>query len=595
MKPVLDQYRLGKADYVLLSVLLLPTFVLFFHGDIGGVGLDSLNYLFGHPLEFYDNCLAIRGGGKHMGGTPYPPTIYLIFALWLLPFKAFGILNSPNEFPIYLIYWLKILTTLIYTWSAGLFYKVCLLYFQSKEHAKYAAIAWLAMPVAFFSQFIFSQYDIFYVALTIAGFLMFLKERIFLASILFGFAITFKYFPIFVFIPLLFLFEKKVFKIIVNIVLFSLPTIILDLIYKNSFAYKLGVKNHASIEKIYDASLNIGCCDIYYIFAGFILISGISYFYDAPEENKKTTASYVWLISSILPFLFIAWHPQWTIFFIPPIILTTLLHDKHERFFLLDLYGMMCFVGIIALLFQRTFGTDMLFGGRVLGIPLKNSHAMGDIFDHFGFKSGFIYLTGFWSYLILQITVKYKKLVNKSYTNLFVINYNTLRINLFIGLAIFFIPTIYALHQSTYSSIASEKGGSHFGELTKGRVFSQSFLAKDQHLKNLQLYLATFARENNGILLVEIVDSNNKIVYTTQLELANIHDNRWINIPFRNLKLAIGKPYRIVLRSPEAVPGNAITWWASESDTFAGGSAIVDDLVRESDFMFKMTFSQFAF
>ncbi len=595
MKPIFDQHRLGRADYVLLSVLFLPIFMLFFHGDIGGVGLDSLNYLFGHPLEFYENCLAIRGGGKHMGGTPYPPTIYLIFALWLLPFKVLGILDSPNEFPIHLVYWLKILTTMVYAWSAILFYKVCLLYFQSKEHAKYAAIAWLAMPVAFFSQFIFSQYDIFYVALTIAGFLMFLKERIFLASTIFGIAITFKYFPVFVYIPLLLLFEKRIFKIIINIIIFSLPITILDLIYKNSFAYNLGVKNHASIEKIYAASLNIGCCDIYYIFAGFILISGLSYFYDVTKENRTVAASYVWLTSSILPFLFIAWHPQWTIFFIPPIILTTLLHTKHERFFLLDLFGMICFVGIIALLFQRTFGTDMLFAGRVLGIPLKNSHAMGDIFDHFGSKSGFIYLTGFWSYLILQIAVKYKELTNKSYINLFKINYSTLRVNLFIGLAVFFIPTIYALHQSTYSSIASEKGGRHFGELTKGRVFSQSFIAKDRYLKNLQLYLATFARKNNGILAIEIVSSNNEVLYTVTQELIDIPDNRWITIPFQNLKLVIGEPYKIDLRSPDAAPGNAITWWASETDTFAGGSAIVDGLAYESDFMFKMTFSQFIF
>src|SRR6185312_13065898 len=77
--------RLGKADYIFGSVFMAACFVLFFHGDIWGVGWDSLNYIFGHALDFYDNCKRIRGGGQNMVGTPYPPTIYVISAFWLYP------------------------------------------------------------------------------------------------------------------------------------------------------------------------------------------------------------------------------------------------------------------------------------------------------------------------------------------------------------------------------------------------------------------------------------------------------------------------------------------------------------------------------
>lgn len=593
MKHIFDPYRLTKADQILLTAFLLPIFVLFFHGDIGGVGLDSLNYLFGKPLEFYENCLEIRGEGKHMLGTPYPPSIYIIFSLWILPFKLAGIIDSPHNFPIFLAYWLKILTNIVFVFSAVVFYKIALFYFPSKNHAKYAAAAWLFMPIALFSQLIFSQYDIFYVLLTMIGFLMFLKNRIVIASLLFGIAITFKYFPVFVFIPLLLLFEKNILKIIGNFIIFSIPLFILELPYKDNAAYVLGVKNHASINKIYAAAMNIGCCDIYYIFLGFIIICGIAYFYDPKIEVKIKSAAYFWMVASIHPFLFIAWHPQWTIFFIPPIILTTLIHTKYNRFFILDLFGMFCLIAIVALLFQRSFGTDMFFRGKHLGIDIGNSYAMGDIFDKFGERSGNIFLTGFWSYLLLQIIVKYKELIHGNSISAFKINYNILRRNIYVGILIFLIPTIYALHQGTYSLTSNLSSGHHFNELTAERTFIQSFPAKDRYLRKVHLGLATFARQNQGKLRIEIINSTGESIVWQEKDLQDIRDNSWLSISFKPVELRTGELYAIRISSTDSRPGNAITWWASKSDTYPEGKALVDGAAQDADFLFKVVFSQY--
>jgi hypothetical protein len=88
-----NKENITKTDWLLLVFFMVPCFFFFYHGDIWGVGWDSLNYIFSAPLDFYENAKKIRGGGEHMLGTPYPPSIYLIFAAWLFPFSALGFID----------------------------------------------------------------------------------------------------------------------------------------------------------------------------------------------------------------------------------------------------------------------------------------------------------------------------------------------------------------------------------------------------------------------------------------------------------------------------------------------------------------------
>ena len=60
-KTLFPPYRLSKADYILGGILLLFCFFAFFQNDIFVTGWNSLNYLFGNPLEFYENCKKFKG------------------------------------------------------------------------------------------------------------------------------------------------------------------------------------------------------------------------------------------------------------------------------------------------------------------------------------------------------------------------------------------------------------------------------------------------------------------------------------------------------------------------------------------------------
>lgn len=590
-KILFPQDRLSKTDYILGGILLLFCFFAFFQSDIFVTGWNSLNYLFGNPLEFYENCKKIQGQGL-LPAANYPPTIFLFFAVWFFPFKLLGIIKSSLFFSHYLVYWLKLLTTLVYIATGLLFYRVTQLYKKDHEWGQYATWIWLTSPLAIFSQFIFSQYDIFYVLLTLLGFCFFLKKKTYSASFIFGLAITFKYFPFFVFVPLLLFFEKKIFKILLCGLIFSIPMLLIQLLYGHSPAYIEGVLKFGALGRVFLSCLEIGPQKVYYIFTLFIILSGISYFLTNTEDYKKI-AAYLYIFSSIYPFLFILWHPQWLLFVTPALALTTVLSPKNKisKFLFFDLLGMCFFIAFVVLTFPDNVDLSM-FQAKLLSIPIQTFQNMGNLFKILSGFSANVYLSLFWGYLVLNLILKYKYLVNDSPLERFN-SYAKVRQRFYIGILIFIIPATVTFIKSTLNSnnyiinISREKT---FGELTKNRVFEQSFKSIGSNIVQVDLFLTTHARKNHNTIQLELLTSDYKQLYKTERLTLLIQDNQWESFKLPNIKLKKGNTYFLRLTSSNSYPGDAISWWASTKRVYKNGIAIVDGKPQDSDFTFRLKF-----
>lgn len=588
-KRLFSTYRLSKMDYLLGGILLLFCYFSFFQSDIYVSGWNSLNYLFGNPLEFYDNCKKIQGQDNFFTAN-YPPTLFAIFAIWLYPFKLFGLIKSPFYFSPYLVYWLKLLTSLVYIATGLLFYQITQIYYQDKKWGVYATWLWLTSPLAIFSQFIFSQYDIFYVFFTLFGFFVFLKKKNYLASFLFGIAITFKYFPFFVFIPLLFFFEKQIIKLILCILIFSFPTLLIQGLYIHSPAYISGVLGFSVIARVFSAGLIYSGQKIYYIFAIFSILVGIAYYLDNTFNYKKI-AGFIFLFSSIFPFLFILWHPQWLIFITPAIALTTVLSNKVKisKFLIFDLCAMLFFIGYTVLAFQDNADLEML-QAKLFNLSFVQFQNLGVLFKLFKGFSANVYLSLFWGYLILQFILKFKFIYNKNIDSF--CSYDLIRQRYYMGIFIFLIPVAFMLiinfnHKDFYVlNTGKEK---NFGELIAGRIFEQKFIAKKTKLKQVDLFLSAFSRENNNFIQLEILNGNGKKLAIFKRPEMLLQDNGWESFKFTPIKLIKERIYFLRLTSPKSFNGNAITWWASAKPTYLSG-AIVDGVQQNTDFTFKLRF-----
>lgn len=446
--------RLSRWDYVAGLATLAGCFLLFFHRDLWRIGWATLNYLYGSPLSFYDNCKCLMAAGRHdVPATAYPPTIYLLFAAWLSPFAALKVITGPETFPIYLTYWLKVLTTVIYFWSGTLFYRVMREYGVDTQWSRYATWAWLTMPMALFTQFIFSQVDIFYVALTIAGFLMFLRQRTYAASALFALAITFKYFPVFAFLPLLLLNEKRPTRILVSLLIFLIPTVVIQAIYGHSPAFAEDVQHHATLSRVFTASIDDGGWHVYWVFFLSFIISGIAYFTEVGPQTRLRINAYVWLVASTVPFLFFYWHPQWTLSFMPAIVLTTMIDRRFRRFQLLDLVAMFLFVAIGALAFPQSVDAN-LFRGTLLGlpglIPFPNTYSMSQVFDWLEEgRAVSLFFSCFAGYLLLNIILKWGPPWQAGMLGSpEAVNYRDIRQRFYVGLLIFLLPVGFSIYKA---------------------------------------------------------------------------------------------------------------------------------------------------
>ena len=595
VKRLFPAHYLGRADYALGVATLIACFFLFFHGDLPAIGFCSLSYLFGGAREFYENAAKATA----WVGSPictYPPSTYALLALWLYPLKVFGLIPSVEQFPTFATYWLKSLTTLSYAASGAVFYRIARVYWHDEEWAKYATAAWLTMPLAVFSQFIFSQVDIFNVLLSLLGILMFLKGRLYLGALFFGLSITFKYFPAFVFLPLVLLFEKRIARIALGVVIFITPIALMELFYHRSPAYLTLTHNFVEVDRVYSVSMRLGGpVQIYLLFTAFTVLCGIAYFTIPKGDMQLRTAAYLWLAASILPFLFIFWHPQWLIFVSPAIVLTSVLSQRFRAHVLLDLFGMFLFIAAVSLLFPDNVDVEMFHAGW-LGVSFDQSFLMAQLFDWFGGHSAGVFLSGFTGYLILQLVVKLKLVISgPNRTAADTVHYGYVRRYLYIGLLIFVLPASVAMYKDKLDNelvVRNELGWSDYGELLSGRTFEQTFIAPAESLRWVSLLLTTFDRQNNSGVVMAILDAHGERLTMVERRASDLKNGTWNRFAVHSVSLNRGEQYRIRLTSTNAVTGDAISWMACMANCYDEGQAIVDGAALKSDFAFRIGFAR---
>lgn len=592
--------RHGRADCILGIATITFCFVFFFQADLPLIGSCSLSYLFGEPLDFYENSSRVHAGNA--ASCAYPPSAYVLFSLWLLPFKLLGVLTGPERFPIYLTYWLKLLTTICYVATALAFRKILAEYSPNNAWIKHATLAWVAMPLGVFSQLIFSQIDIFYVFPVLLGVLMFTRKRLFAASAFFGIAMTFKYFPAFVFLPLLLFHEKSVAKLLTHGAVFLTPTILINLAYHASAAYAAAVNGYFVVDRIYSALFDVGGWHIYLLFTALTVLCGIAYVTTPTERTRLPRTAYFWLVGSVFPFLFIVWHPQWLLSTTPAIALSSALSKTGERFMLLDLAGMLAFVAVCAIAFP--FNVDAaMFRGALLGMPIDNGFLMRRLFDWFSGHSLGVFVSAFSGYLLLQLILKRKQLFVEAdltgaipSTN----RYDSLRVYFYAGLLTFLVPAGIALFKDKARGeifMGNQADIDSFARLLSAPQQDQTFIARGHVVNRVFLPLISSLDKSEtgsplgrGDAFVEIVDSNGNVLEGSKMPVTTAGDSIWQEFAFAPIRLVENATYRIRLTTWGDYTSH-LHWFASTVDTYPEGHAIVDGIEQQFDFAFKVGFS----
>lgn len=237
-KQVLNKKKPMKKEWVILFTSIILFSCFYYYTDLpfsSSAGIRLLNCIAeGNLPMFYQSWYpavensALEGGSA---GGSYDIMIYVIFALYNFPLWLWEKITGLSFILFYPFrVYTKGIVWLFSGLSAYLIYKIALQCKVKEENAIWAPIIFLSSGIFFATEVTIGGYDIISVAFTLLGVYGYLKknDKFFLAA--FAVAIATKLFAFWIFVPLLLVREKKIWKLMVK-GLTSISLIVVPKIY----------------------------------------------------------------------------------------------------------------------------------------------------------------------------------------------------------------------------------------------------------------------------------------------------------------------------------------------------------------------------
>lgn len=117
------------------------------------------------------------------------------------------------------------------------------------------------------------------------------------------------------------------------------------------------------------------------------------------------------------------------------------------------------------------------------------------------------------------------------------------------------------------------------GEITGDTVLTQALSVPGDTLLSVTLRAATYARDNTGTLLLELLDGEGNLLHTQAVDISQLQDNANFTFSLPQPLPVPGSGIVLRITAPDSQPGNAVTLYAgnSISATRAEVSADLDD------------------
>jgi hypothetical protein len=345
---------------------LLVAFILIFfffeqYQDLDFTARVSMNFYSVNPLHLYDEAAKFAYVGSP-GNINYMPSTYILFAIWGLPLKILGLISDPSQDVGYAIFWYKLLPTLFFFGCALFIQKIANEFLKDEKLSEKVACLWLVSPFAFFSQFVFGQYDSFTLFFTLWGIYAFLQKKLLKFSLLLGVAITFKYFPLFVFFPMLFVVEKNFKVILKNTLLFGIPIACVAGPYLaiDSPEFARGVLGFGAANRVSGVNMENGGISYNFLLFAWGIVCGYVYFFENKASEWKETAIKFGGLGVLILFILVYWHPQWLMFISPFLLLNFMYRERFRDYLIFQMILNVVLIATMTQIFGFNVDQNML-------------------------------------------------------------------------------------------------------------------------------------------------------------------------------------------------------------------------------------------
>lgn len=329
MKKIMEKFKntenVSKLDWSLFAIIAGFLFFCFIYNDILYTAVHSNNMfsavLDGHFLDMYK----VNYGAEIcevLINACYDLPIYIIFMIWNIPvWIAQNLFNIEVTSNFLSIIWIKTLLIVFLGASIFVIKKICKELKIKDNLIKWVILIFLSSPLVFSSLFMISQYDIITIFFMLLGIYSYIRGDYKKFILWFAIAIPLKLFALFVFIPLVLLKQKQIFKIIANLAggcsIFIISRIISTCM--PYFTESSANFNEEMLTRLLTTStlhINLGPASIFLIAYLFICIyCYIKNINDTDELNKYSI--YIPFVTFLSMFLFVNCHPYWLIYTTP--------------------------------------------------------------------------------------------------------------------------------------------------------------------------------------------------------------------------------------------------------------------------------------
>ncbi|WP_172257022.1 hypothetical protein [Saccharibacillus deserti] len=164
--------------------------------------------------------------------------------------------------------------------------------------------------------------------------------------------------------------------------------------------------------------------------------------------------------------------------------------------------------------------------------------------------------------------------------------------SIFIVLIMLLLGTVsfYLFKTNVHPYINQGASETPIGELTKADQIEESFYFDKDNLSSFDLLLSTYKRKNSSLIKVELLDANKESYFSKVLNTSTVVDNAYMKFDVPVIRSSKGKQFFIRITSVDGIPGNAITLWKSNEETYEGGELFVNNKKQQGDLVFKVNY-----
>ena len=338
----------GITVYLLLCLMFFYSFIYNDIIETMRMGIDVWYSLFDGQLNYFyarrTPVDAIAYPKTVQGVYDFP--IYIVFALWNFPlwiaenFFDVDVFRSPL-----CLMWGKTLLLLASVLIVGALYRLCRTLEVSEENSLFAVILFLTSNFFMSSIIMMSAYDIVVLYFAILGIDYYFRGDMKKFTLCFMCAIPLKFFALLIFIPLVLLREKRIWKIVVYLVLRVLPILVFRFfipcraVFEDPSSAALSLKNIfestelSNLAFLYTVTYEwtTSLSRIYLSLAFWGILYLICYFYKPESEEKiKKWGIYICFLTFANLFITCMTHPYWIMLLVPFTVIIMAMNSQYS-------------------------------------------------------------------------------------------------------------------------------------------------------------------------------------------------------------------------------------------------------------------------